>query len=109
MSHRNPLQSIKLNSGNEPASESSSESEEYFPELEILKTENKRKDQLINFLQERLMTTPKPKMAQRLEPSPLLGRNLSSRFAEETARRRQVAAKLELLASEIERELSSSV
>ena len=85
---------------------SSSENEEYFPELERLKGENLRKDKLISFLHDRLLTTPKPKPAQRLRPSPAVENHIHRRIASEVERRRQVAEKLDLLASEFEKELS---
>ncbi len=85
---------------------SSSENEEYFPELERLKGENQRKDQLISFLHDRLLTTPKPKAALRLRPSPAVENHIHRRIGFEVERRKKVAENLELLASEIERELS---
>ena len=99
---RSPLRDLNSRPFDEP---SSSENEEYFPELERLKSENTRKDQLINFLHERLLTTPKPKPAQTLRPSPIVENHLHRRIAAEIKRRKQIADKLDFLASEIEAEL----
>jgi len=82
--------------------ESSSDEESYFPELERLKGENDRKDQLITFLHERLLVTPKPKVAHRILPSPRLEN-------QRVAKNREIAEKLETLAAEIEHELSRNL
>ena len=80
-------------------------SEEYIPELEQLRSENLRKDALINLLHERLLNTPKPLHAIPLRPSAAAERCLHMHLTQELERRKKVAERLEFLARGIENEI----
>jgi hypothetical protein len=113
MSLRSPLREINSAIPGTPGSLGNSSLsdilEDYDPELERLKRENQRKDELITVLQERLVNTPKPKSSKPgnfLRPSPIVTHHLHRRLDFEKERRKALATKLDILAESIEKELA---